>query len=219
MADLKPLFIVIDGIDGTGKTTQVRFLTEWLQKTGREAESTQEPGGTAAGAVIRSILVNKNMTLDPNAELLLFCADRVDHMQKINSKLNSGISVVSDRFLPSTWAYQIFGRKLQPGLLEAVILHTVHIFPDLTIILDMDIDTALARAGERLAKDEKTITEGRFESEKRDFFSDVQKGFRWYVTQERFGKSVIIDASGKTDEVAGKIQKACSEVICKHHMD
>ncbi len=208
---MRSLFIVIDGIDGTGKSTQVKLLAGWLREKGIYAETTQEPGGTAAGAVIRSMLVNKNMMLEPDTELLLFCADRAEHQQKVRSMLADGISVVCDRFLPSTWAYQIFGRKLQPALLEAVIPRTVHTFPDLTIILDMDVDIALKRAEERLAREDKTIAEGRFEAEKKDFFRDVQKGFRWYASQERFGRSIVVDASGSVDEISARIQNMCAE--------
>ena len=208
---MKPVFIVVDGVDGAGKSTQVKLLAEWLRGKGEPAEITREPGGTAAGTIIRSVLVNKNMMLVPETELLLFCADRAEHQQKVRSMLTNGINVICDRFLPSTWAYQVFGRKLQPGLLEEVILHTVHTFPDLTLIMDMNIDDALKRAEERLAIEGKTIAEGRFESEKKEFFRNVREGFLWYASQERFGKSVIIDASGSTEEIAVNIQNACAE--------
>ena len=210
---MKPLFIVIDGIDGSGKSVQTKLLTEWLCQRGVYAESTREPGGTAAGESIRSILINKNMELEPETELFLFCADRAEHQRKIRSLLAKGVSVICDRFLPSTWAYQVFGRKLQPVLLKAIIPHTVHMFPDLTFILDMDVDLALKRAKERLEKEKKGITEGRFEAEDREFFYDVQRGFRWYASQKQFGKSLIIDAGGAVEEVSKRVRKACMESL------
>ena len=208
---MKPLFIVIDGIDGTGKSTQVTLLSSWLREIGIYAEITREPGGTDAGALIRSILTNKDMLLSPDTELLLFCADRAEHQKRVDSMLANGVTVVCDRFLSSTWAYQIFGRKLQPALLEAVIPLTVRTFPDLTVILDMDTGTALKRAEKRLSQEGKSITEGRFETEKKEFFLDVQKGFHWYASRKEFGKSVIADASGTIEETADKIRKLCIE--------
>ena len=210
---MKPFFVAIDGVDGTGKSTQTELLIRWLMSKGLAVEKSCEPGGTPTGAKIRSILVSKESRMAPDTELLLFLADRAEHQHKIIKHLEDGKSVVTDRFLPSTWAYQIYGRGLSPELLEAVTSLTVTRFPDLTIILDMDEKTALERAEKRLKAEGKSSSEGRFEAESLAFFAKVREGFRAYAAHERFGRSVLIDSSGSTEDVALRIQRALTGVL------
>ncbi|MDR2884039.1 MAG: dTMP kinase [Deferribacteraceae bacterium] len=213
---MSPLFIALDGIDGTGKSTQVDRLAAYLREHNVRTATTKEPGGTQAGTAIRSILLDTNMILEPDTEILLFCADRVEHQQKVLSILEMGTSVISDRFLSSTWAYQIFGRKERSDLLEAILPHTITRYPDLTIILDMEPTVAVERAKARLMQEGKTLTEGRFEAEEIEFFTEVRKGFHWYAGEERFGRSVIVDATGDIDEVSAKIQEIVNELNWSH---
>lgn len=208
---MKPFFIAIDGIDGTGKSTQVKLLSKAVKDRNIKAVSTKEPGGTAAGHLIREILLDQNMMLNSTAEILLFCADRAEHQDKIKMYLNNNISVICDRFLPSTYAYQVFGRGVESALLDSLVERTVKIFPDLTIILDLEVSTAVERAKERLKNSGMTEAEGRFELEGEEFFTNVRNGFHWYA--ENFDNAVIIDASGTEDDVFKKIQSAASKLI------
>lgn len=213
MAGEESYFIVIDGVDGSGKSTQVSRLAQWLTEMGFPAETSREPGGTEAGVKIRDILVSGESRLTPDTEMLLFCADRAEHQEKIISLLSEGVSVVCDRFISSTWAYQVFGRGCRRDVLETVSALTVKRLPDLTVILDLDPAAALHRAKERLARDGKLASEGRFEAENAGFFSRVRKGFLWYAQQEKFGITAVIEASGDMDDVHMKIRNVCRGVL------
>ena len=203
---MKPFFIAIDGVDGTGKSTQVELLVKWLAKRGYSVEKSCEPGGTSTGKKIRALLVSKESQMETDTELLLFLADRAEHQHKVIRLLKEGKSVVTDRFLPSTVAYQIYGRGLSPELLDAVSPLIIKRFPDLTIILDMDEKTALERADKRLRAEGKSLSEGRFEAEGQAFFAKVREGFRACALDKRLGYSLIVDSSGSTEEVALRIQ-------------
>ncbi|MDR2400274.1 MAG: dTMP kinase [Deferribacteraceae bacterium] len=203
-----PRFIVIDGIDGTGKTTQTALLVAYLKENGVKAVSTYEPGGTASGREIRRILLNKRTTLSKEAELLLFSADRSEHQIKISELLNSGVWVISDRFLSSTWAYQVCGRGAPAALLEAVLPYTVKYYPNLTIILDLDTENALQRSISRLETEGKAAEEGRFEAEKTAFFQKTREGFLEYAAAARYGETVVINAAKSEKEIAAEIAEA-----------
>lgn len=208
-AENEGFFIAIDGLDGTGKSTHVARLAEWMTKSGRPAKITREPGGTPAGEKIRNILLDSSMSLTPEAELLLFCADRAEHQKTVKSIVAEGVSVVCDRFLSSTWAYQIFGRGCPAEILHSVTKQTVDKFPDLTIILDLDIDIALKRAKNRLSSEGKLTSEGRFEAENTNFYNHVREGFLWYAKQQEFGKVFVIEATGDMDEVFNAVKDVC----------
>jgi dTMP kinase len=199
------LYISIDGVDGSGKSTQLVRLAEWLRSRGHNVHTTREPGGTAVGAAIRSILLDTSYQIQPDAELLLFCADRAEHQHHVSGLLAAGQDVVCDRSLASTWAYQVYGRGMDSSLLEAVTAQTVRTLPDITLILDMDVDTALRRSRARLCAEGKTASEGRFEAEREEFFLRVRDGFRWYASQSKHGKCVLIDANGNADAVFASI--------------
>ena len=151
--------------------------------------------------------------LTPDTEMLLFCADRTEHQGKIASLLAAGVSVVCDRFMSSTWAYQVFGRGCRRDILENVSALTVSRLPDLTILLDLNPADALQRAKERLARDGRLASEGRFEAESAGFFSRVREGFLWYAQQEKFGTTAVIEASGAMEDVHMKIRNVCCEVL------
>lgn len=207
------LFIVVDGIDGSGKSTQIKKLAEWMRGLGRNVEITKEPGGTPVGEKIRSVLLSRDTRMQPDTEMLLFCADRAEHQHKVRKLLDEGVDVLCDRFLSSTWAYQIYGRKLNPELMEKVTEKTVHTCPDLTVILDLNVTEALRRAKERLKQDGKEFDEGRFEAENESFFHDVKEGFRWYAAEELFGEAVLLDASSTEDEIFKSLKKEISGLI------
>ncbi|MDR2104476.1 MAG: dTMP kinase [Deferribacteraceae bacterium] len=210
-AAVKPRFIVLDGLDGTGKTTQCTLLAEYLIKSGVKAAVGFEPGGTEAGRRIREILLNSQTSISKETELLLFSADRAEHQVKVASLLELGFWVISDRFLSSTWAYQVRGRSAPIGLFEAVLPYTIKQYPDLTIILDLEAESAVQRSLLRLKAEGKEIAEGRFESEKSSFFQKTREGFLEYAANRQYGETIIINAAQTIEEVSEQIIDAVRE--------
>ncbi|MFM8350107.1 MAG: dTMP kinase, partial [Actinomycetales bacterium] len=141
-------FIVFEGGEGAGKSTQERLLAEHLVSSGHDVLRTREPGGTAAAERIRAILLDPaSAGLDVRAEALLFAAARGDHVaQVIRTALQAGTTVICDRYLDSSVAYQGYGRQMDPDRIRELSLWaTSELLPDLTIILDIDPRVGLAR--------------------------------------------------------------------------
>jgi dTMP kinase len=190
-------FIVIDGPDGCGKSTQARLLAGWLQKKGVVVECFRDPGGTDIGEKIREILLNpEHNAMGTRTELLLYMAARAQLWQeKISPALSAGECVILDRWLSSTAAYQGFAgsfgfdnmEKIAEGCLERT-------WPDLTIILDLDIQTA----GSRLKDDR-----DRIEQKGNDYHNMVRKGFL-KLASEKSGFAVV-NAASDIDDVHKKI--------------
>lgn len=176
------LFIAIDGIDGCGKSTLSRGMSEKLEKMGRKIRLTREPGGTEAGLLMRQLVVSKQYDLEPESEMMLYCADRLEHQTKlVLPSLEEGYDVISDRFVSSTYAYQIFGRGLDKDFLDYLTEHSIKRMPDITFIIEIDPETALERAMDRLRRDNMVEEEGKFEALGLDFFKKVADGFDWYA--------------------------------------
>jgi len=170
---VKGFFISLEGIEGTGKSTQTRLLTEYLQQAGRTVVCTAEPGGTAISLKIRELLLSlDSREMDPVTELLLYNAARVQHiMEVINPALARGEIVVSDRFSDSTLAYQGYGRGIDRKMIDALdTIATKGMRPDLTILLDIDVETGLKRNREINKRD-------RLELEDVAFHEKVRAGF------------------------------------------
>lgn len=163
-------FVVFEGPDGSGKSTQAKLLADKLTAQGLDVLLTKEPGGTAIGQKIREILLNPDNTgLDKKAELLLFAADRAQHIAEvITPALKAGKIVISDRFTESTKAYQLARGNVAPDLFPLI---RTPITPDLTIFLDIDYKTKRARRPDGRELD-------RFEREKKDFFEKVRKFYK-----------------------------------------
>jgi dTMP kinase len=144
---LSGFFIAFEGIDGSGKTTAARAVAEALRRRGHAVVATREPGGTAAGLQIRTILLDSNHELAPESELLLMCADRAEHVAKvIRPALAAGAIVISDRFAASTRAYQGYGLGLDLVAVDAAIsIATGGLCPVLTVLFDLDPALAFAR--------------------------------------------------------------------------
>lgn len=190
----KPLFIALDGIDGCGKSTQVKILADFFKKSGSKIFITKEPGGTDVGIILRDILISKKYHIDHITELLLYAADRNEHQKDVViPMLEKGVSVITDRFLSSTYAYQIFGRKLNKDILDTLSQITVTKYPDFTFILDIDPKTAISRARSRLKNSGTFEDEGKFESLGISFYENVREGFIWYANT--FKNCHIIDAN------------------------
>ena len=167
------VFVVFEGGDGVGKSTQAALLTEWLETHGREVVRTFEPGDTAVGRDIRRILLDPATgELSPRAEALLYCADKAHHVDHlVLPALERGAVVVSDRYVDSTLAYQGAGRALDGDDLERLCRWaTSGLVPDLTVLLDLDPAAALASAARHGGHD-------RIESAGADFHARVRQGF------------------------------------------
>jgi len=199
---VKGFFISLEGIEGTGKSTQTRLLAEYLQKHGRIVVRTAEPGGTAISLKIRELLLSLDSRgMDPVTELLLYNAARVQHIKEVIAPaLARGEIVISDRFSDSTLAYQGYGRGIDRKMIDALeAISTKGMRPDLTLLLDIDVGTGLQRNREINKRD-------RLELEDVAFHEDVRKGFLEIAAQEpeRFR---IIDCSENIGVVHGKIKE------------
>lgn len=144
-------FITFEGIDGSGKSTQLRLLANFLQHEGCEVMLTREPGGTPVGNRLRAALLDAHEEVDPLTELLVFAADRAQHVRRVlRPALESGQIVFSDRYADATRAYQGAGRGFPPELIEEIIqLATEGLKPDLTVLFDLPIEDSTARTRRR----------------------------------------------------------------------
>ena len=166
----KGLFITFEGIDGCGKTTQIELLKESLEKKGYTVLLTREPGAKGLGEKLREILLNYDGEVSSNCESFLFLADRAQHIDTIiKPAIDKGVIVLCDRHTDSTVAYQGYGRQLDlEQIYQLNKIATNGIIPDITFILDIDIDTSLQRIGK--GRD-------RMENSGREFFERVRKGY------------------------------------------
>jgi dTMP kinase len=200
-------FITLEGIEGSGKTTQTMNIIAFLQKRGVDCISTREPGGTRIGEKIRSILLDPgNGGIDPTAELLLYAAARADHIQKvIRPALAVGKVVVCDRYFDATLAYQCFGRGLDISMVRS--LHALAIQelePDITFLLDLPADQGLGRAREQIKNGSRAELETRFEKEDMLFHEKVRAGYLQIATVET-DRVRIIGARQDGDQVRDDI--------------
>ena len=202
-------FITFEGIDGSGKTTQIDLLETELKLHGISTLILREPGGTRLSEKIRSILLNReNMNLSPLSESLLFVSARAQLMEeKIQPALKSGQYVICDRFTDSTVAYQGYGRGLNVEFLEKLNnFATDSIQPDLTIILNVDPEQAALRMQADIPD--------RMESTGIDFFLRIQEGY--YEIAHRYPlRCVIIDGAQSEDEVFHSIMNEVNNKLIK----
>jgi dTMP kinase len=206
------MFVTFEGIEGSGKTTQIRHAEEFLRQRGNDCIVTREPGGTSTGRKIRSILLDpENKGMDPVAELLLYMADRVEHVNKvIKPSLSSGKTVLCDRYFDATVAYQGYARGLDMDLLKnmhKMILNDLK--PDITFLLDLLPSAGLSRAWKQIEKGERAGIETRFEKEAISFHEKVREGYLDLAHQEP-GRFIVIDAMKNEDQVRQDIIKVLS---------
>ena len=194
-------FIAVEGVDGSGKSGVVRALVAGLSAQGRDVLGTREPGGTPQGEALRGLLLaGSDDAWEPRAELLLMTAARVQHVARvIRPAVAAGRIVVSDRYAGSTLAYQGAGRGMDDGLIRDLHAKVVDdLWPDLTVVLDLDPAIGLARSRKRLS--DAAIDEGRFESLALSFHRRIRAAFlaQAAAAPERH---VVIDASGTPEAV------------------
>ncbi len=185
------LFIVFEGTEGVGKTTQSKLLAEWFERLGVIAMRTREPGGTVLSVSIRNIVLHATEKIPGKAELLLFLADRAAHVNELLiPALECSNIVLCDRYEASGFAYQCAGKGMsKEAYLSINAFAREEVTPDLTIWLDMDPLAGLARAGLRGQELD------RFESEETAFHQRVREGFREFFSEYTPTQSVRIDAS------------------------
>lgn len=211
------MFITLEGIEGSGKTTQIKHIIKYLESVGRGCIVTREPGGTRIGQKIRAILLDpENQTLDPLAELLLYLADRAQHINEIIlPELKAGRTVICDRYFDATLAYQGEARALESGLIRQ--LHRLlfnALTPDITLLLDLSPEVGLARAWQQIHQGRRCNTETRFEKEALAFHERVRAGYLTLASQAP-NRFKIINAENSESEVTRAIVHALSAAIGK----
>ena len=189
-------FITLEGVEGAGKSTSLAYIEKRIREAGRKVLVTREPGGTELGEAIRNLLLGHDFDAMANdTELLLMFAARAEHLnKKIIPALADDIWVLCDRFTDATFAYQGGGRGLPKERIAQLQDFVQGVMrPDLTFLLDLDVDTGLGRAGRRSAPD-------RFEKEKRDFFEKVRSTYLEAAGLEK-DRFRVIDAAVSEQEV------------------
>tara|TARA_B100000579_G_C22649544_1_gene765504 strand:- start:60 stop:695 length:636 start_codon:yes stop_codon:yes gene_type:complete len=208
---MKGKFIVIEGIDGSGKTTQINQLSKWLNGTdlipkNNQLVLTKEPGGTKLGHSIRSLLLDTSTEKSPDSitELLLYAADRAQHVNEIiRPSLSKGDWVISDRFCGSTLAYQGYGRNLDLNLIKDLeTISTQGISPDITFLLDIPVDESIKR---RMSK-----KDDRIEKEGKEFLSNVSLGFKKLSKDQKWK---IISALKSQEEILSEIKYEIKQLL------
>ncbi|MGH9903301.1 MAG: dTMP kinase [Pyrinomonadaceae bacterium] len=200
---MSAVFITFEGIDGSGKSTQLRMLASELRLRGHEVVATREPGGTPLGTRLRAALLDVEGQVDPLAELLLYAADRAQHVRAlIKPALESGRIVLSDRYADSTVAYQGAGRGFPPAMVrEVVALATSGLRPHLTLVFDLPVEESRRRSGRRgdeeRERDRLDAEEDAFHARVRDAYHEIAR-----AEPERVR---LIDAGGAVEETRRRV--------------
>jgi dTMP kinase len=202
------MLVTFEGIEGCGKSTQAGMLAEYLRQKGRRVCLSREPGGSSLGSELRRLLLDSCSDLDSRAELFLYLADRAQHVQEVIAPaLEAGELVIIDRFLDSTLAYQ--GRARGLGLdsvLKLSQMASQGIAPDLTLLLDLDVQTGLNRARSR-NQQEAMHQEGRFEAQDLRFHRRVRQTYLELAS--RYPERIkVLDARGEPEQIQTRVLQA-----------
>ncbi len=211
---MKGVFVTFEGIEGSGKSTQIGLLADHLTASGRPVTLTREPGGTPIGDQVRKILLDPaSKGLDPVAELLLYAASRAQHLREVVlPALEKGRVVLCDRFSDATLAYQGHGRGLDIDMIRALDrIVTGGRRPDLTILLDIGAAAGLARARGRNSS-RQLEHEGRFENEEAAFHRRVREGYL-ALAKEQPERFRVVDASRSPAEVGQEIREIVDDML------
>jgi len=205
---MKGTFISFEGIEGTGKSTQAKLLYNYLREKGADVILTEEPGGTQISVKIREVLLSvEHKEMSPLTELLLYNASRAQHIQEvIMPALDKGAIVITDRFTDSTLAYQGYGRGLDLQLIDSIdLLATGRLKPDITLLLDLDVQTGLKR-NRGINKTD------RLELEDVPFHERVRNGYHMLAAKEP-GRIKLIHASKSIEEIHREIIRIISDLL------
>ena len=201
------MFITVEGIDGCGKSTQARLLSEYLSlRFGpKRVVWTREPGGWPGSESLRETLLSGDLD-HPWSEVFLFLADRCEHVKKIiEPAVLAGSHVVCERFDDSTLAYQVWGRGLQLAQVERAITLGEHLSPEKTILIDISVETALKRISSRSAPD-------RYEREGSRFLERVLEGYRFLEAREK-ERFIVINGESDPQSVFAGIRASLEELL------
>ncbi len=203
---MRGVLITFEGVEGSGKSTQLERLGRWLRRTGHPVEETSEPDGTGLGLAIRRLFEREHLHLEPFTEMLLFMAARRQHVvEKIAPWLRRGRIVLCDRYTDATVAYQGYGRRLDPDVIrEMNVRVTGGALPDLTLLFDLDPAEGLRRIGRRRLD--------QFEKLAMPFHRRVRRGYL-EIKRAEPKRVRLIRAARKPDEVAADVQTIVEEFL------
>ena len=204
----KGIFVSFEGLDGSGKSTQISFLREYLESRGLDTAFFREPGGTAIGEKLRTIILDKdNAEMTDNAEALLYAASRTQLInEEIKPALDAGETVICDRYVDSSIAYQAYGRGLGDFVRDINKDAIENCMPDLTFFIDL-------KPGEGRKRIEKTGAQlDRLESENNDFHTRVYEGYM-AIAEDEPERFVVIDGMREREEIFADIKLAIDKLL------
>ena len=203
---MKAKFITLEGIEGSGKTSSLKSITDLLDKKNISYIVTREPGGSSIGKELRAILLHPDTEISPEVELMLMLSDRKDHVEKIIlPNLEKGNWVVSDRFMDSSIAYQGGGRQLGKKLIISVAEYLNLPQPDLTLLFDLPVEISLSRVKARGDLD-------RFEKEEIEFHKRIRNTYLDLATNNS-NRIKIIDSSQKIESMLNNVKQAIEKLF------
>ena len=199
-------FITLEGIEGSGKTSSIKSITDLLDSKRISYVVTREPGGSSIGSELRSILLDPKTEISSEVELLLMLADRKDHVEKvILPNLKTGNWVISDRFMDSSIAYQGGGRKLDKNMIDSFSKNLNLPNPDLTLLFDVPVEISLSRVKARGELD-------RFEQEKLDFHNRIREAYLG-LAEQNVNRIQIIDSSQEIEPMLKSVEQIIETLI------
>ena len=199
-------FITLEGIEGSGKTSSIKSITDLLDRKRISYVVTREPGGSSIGSELRSILLDPKTEISSEVELLLMLADRKDHVEKvILPNLKTGNWVISDRFMDSSIAYQGGGRKLDKKMIDSFSKNLSLPNPDLTLLFDVPVEISLSRVKARGELD-------RFEQEKLDFHNRIRESYL-ELAEQNVNRIQIIDSSREIELMLKSVEQIIETLI------
>ena len=203
---MKAKFITLEGIEGSGKTSSLKSITDLLDKKNISYVVTREPGGSSIGKELREILLDPETEISPEVELMLMLSDRKDHVEKIIlPNLEKGNWVVSDRFMDSSIAYQGGGRQLGKKLIISLSEYLNLPQPDLTLLFDLPVETSLSRVKARGELD-------RFEKEELEFHKRIRNTYL-DLAKNNSNRIKIIDSSEKIESMLNNVKQAIEKLF------
>ena len=203
---MKAKFITLEGIEGSGKTSSLKSITDLLDKKNISYIVTREPGGSSIGKELRAILLDPDTEISPVVELMLMLSDRKDHVEKIIlPNLEKGNWVVSDRFMDSSIAYQGGGRQLDKKLIISLTDYLNLPQPDLTLLFDLPVEISLSRVKARGELD-------RFEKEELEFHKRIRNTYL-DLAKNNSNRIKIIDSSKKIESMLNNVKQAIQKLF------